>query len=96
MTLGIRIIDCDVGSQVRPDLRTVDALARLQLAAIRRGFRVRLVNASPDLVDLLDLSGLAGLLGLAGPLCREARGQAEQPEEPGGVQEEGDARDPIA
>ena len=37
---------CDVAS-VAPDAVTVDALARLQLAARRFGCRVRLQNASP-------------------------------------------------
>ena len=37
---------CDV-SGVEPDAVCVDALARLQLAARRRGCRVRLENASP-------------------------------------------------
>ena len=40
---------CDVRS-VGPDAVTVDALARLQLAARRRGCRVRLCNASHELL----------------------------------------------
>jgi ABC-type transporter Mla MlaB component len=48
---------CDVRG-VEPDAVTVDALARLQLAARRRGCRVRLCNASPGLLDLVAFMGL--------------------------------------
>jgi hypothetical protein len=52
---------CDVGG-VEPDAVTVDALARLQLAARRRGCRVRLRNASPALLDLVAFMGLTDVL----------------------------------
>ena len=51
-------IVCDVGSLVEPDAATVDAMARLQLAARRRGREVSLLHASPSLQDLLGLCGL--------------------------------------
>lgn len=54
-------VACDVGS-VEPDAVTVDALARLQLAAHRRGCEVRLRNASPSLLDLVALMGLTHVL----------------------------------
>jgi hypothetical protein len=41
---------------------TIDALARLQLAARRHGCRVRLHHASHDLLDLLDFVGLRDAL----------------------------------
>ena len=41
---------------------TVDALARLQLAAHRNGCQVRLRNASPELLRLVDFMGLADVL----------------------------------
>ena len=46
------------------DVRGVepDALARLQLAARRRGCRVRLRNASPALLDLVTFMGLTEVL----------------------------------
>ncbi len=44
------------------DLVTVDALARLQLAAGRHGTRVRLRNASAELLELVALAGLADVL----------------------------------
>jgi hypothetical protein len=47
---------------VDPDAVTVDALARLQLAAHRSGCRVRLQNASPALLRLVDFMGLADVL----------------------------------
>ena len=52
---------CDVRG-VEPDAVTVDALARLQLAARRRGCRVRLRNASPALLDLVTFMGLTEVL----------------------------------
>ena len=52
---------CDVGT-VRPDAVTVDALARLQLAARRFGCQVRLVNASSELRTVVAFMGLADVL----------------------------------
>lgn len=55
------VVACDV-SGVDPDAVTIDALARLQLAAQRRGCDVRLRNASPALLELVDLMGLTNVL----------------------------------
>jgi ABC-type transporter Mla MlaB component len=52
---------CDVAT-VEPDAVTVEALARLQLAAHRLGCQVRLRNASPELVDLVSFMGLEDVL----------------------------------
>jgi ABC-type transporter Mla MlaB component len=52
---------CDV-SGVDVDAVTVDALARLQLAARRSGCRVRLRNASAELLELVDFMGLSDVL----------------------------------
>jgi ABC-type transporter Mla MlaB component len=52
---------CDVAG-VPADATSVDALARLQLAASRNGCRVRLRNGSPDLLELVALMGLADVL----------------------------------
>jgi ABC-type transporter Mla MlaB component len=52
---------CDV-SGVAPDAVTVDALARLQLAAQRRGCQVRLRHASKELVGLVTFMGLRDVL----------------------------------
>ena|SRR5688572_6836641 len=52
---------CDVAG-VEPDAVCVDALARLQLAARRRGCCVRLENASPALLELVELMGLTHVL----------------------------------
>jgi ABC-type transporter Mla MlaB component len=48
---------CDV-TGVQCDAVTVDALARLQLAARRRGCRVCLCNASEELRGLVEFMGL--------------------------------------
>jgi ABC-type transporter Mla MlaB component len=52
---------CDLRG-VDPDCVTVDALARLQLAARRHGCRVRLRNASDELLDLVTFMGLRDVL----------------------------------
>ena len=48
----------------RPDLALVDALARLQLVARRRGSRVRVRDPTADLRGLLALCGLSDALGV--------------------------------
>ena len=58
---GAAIAFCDASS-VEPDAVTVDALARLQLAARRHGCRVRLCNASSELRDLVAFMGLTDVL----------------------------------
>ena len=52
---------CDVRS-VAPDAVTVDALARLQLAAHRNGRKVRLQNVSPELLELVEFMALENVL----------------------------------
>jgi ABC-type transporter Mla MlaB component len=52
---------CDVAG-VDPDCVTVDALARLQLAAQRHGCQVRLRHASSELLDLVAFMGLSDVL----------------------------------
>ena len=58
---GAGIARCDVGG-VEPDAVTVDALARLQLAARRHGCRVWLRHASDELVELVAFMGLTDVL----------------------------------
>jgi ABC-type transporter Mla MlaB component len=58
---GADVAVCDVQG-VRPDVVTVDALARLQLAARRHGCQVRLRSASPELQELLAFMGLRDVL----------------------------------
>lgn len=54
---GAGVALCDV-SGVTPDAVTVDALARLQLAARRYGSTVHLRQASPELLELVAFMGL--------------------------------------
>jgi len=58
---GVDVALCDVRG-VDPDAVTIDALARLQLAAHRRGCRVQLRNASGELLELVELMGLSNVL----------------------------------
>jgi ABC-type transporter Mla MlaB component len=55
------VVLCDVYG-VDPDAVTVDALARLQLGAQRRGCQVRLCHASDDLLELVAFMGLTDVL----------------------------------
>ena len=72
-----------------PDLGLVDRLARLQLAARRLGYAIRLRNPCDELRALLDLVGLSDVLPL------EAGREAERREQLG-VDEVVDRRDPLA
>jgi ABC-type transporter Mla MlaB component len=54
---------CDVAG-VLADAVTVDALARLQLAARRHGCRIRLEHASAELRDLIAFMGLEDVLAV--------------------------------
>ena len=84
-------LECDVADiGDRPDLTTVEALARVELTARRLGSDICLRGASVELLELLAFCGL--------PIesVLEAEGQAEQREEARGVEEEGDPGDPVA
>jgi ABC-type transporter Mla MlaB component len=78
-------IVCDVGG-LAVDATTVDALARLQLAARRLGHDVLVSGAPGELVELLELCGLRDVLRV------EVRGQPEEREERLGVEEH---REPL-
>ena len=51
------VVPCDVRC-LRAHAVVVDALARLQLEAMRGGWRISLHNASPELVELIAFIGL--------------------------------------
>jgi ABC-type transporter Mla MlaB component len=59
---------CDV-SGVEVDAVTVEALARLQLAARRHGCRIRLCNASTELLALVGFMGLTDVLPCHGAVA---------------------------
>lgn len=84
---GDGLVICDVSDVIRPDVVTVEALARLRLTARRHGARLVVTGADPHLRDLLRLLGLDGALAEVGR-------QPEQREQPGGVEEERLGRDP--
>jgi ABC-type transporter Mla MlaB component len=56
------VVDWDVAG-LPPDMATVETLARLQLAARRHGYTLRLCNAPAGLIDLIALLGLRDVLG---------------------------------
>ena len=87
------VADCDVAG-VDPDAVTVDALARLQVAAMRRGCAVRLENASEPLLELVELMGLTHVLSARSRgLPRELEREPEEREQRVGVEEEGELDD---
>ncbi len=76
------VVELDVAWIAPADLEAVDALARLQLAATRRGVRLRLRHPSSDLRDLLNLVGLAEVFapdGDDGTVSRETERAARGP-----------------
>ena len=88
---------CDVGGLDDPDVLTIDALARLQLTALRRGRRLGFRDACRELRELVEFLGLGNVLPCAAP-CADASGlepsgQPEQGEQALGVEEEADPRD---
>jgi|SRR3954447_3269060 ABC-type transporter Mla MlaB component len=56
------VVLCRVDGVVHDDAVTVDALARLQLAARRHGCQIRLAGASPELCDLVAFMGLRDVI----------------------------------
>ena len=91
MATGDRTRTIVVGMEgaAAPDLGMIDALARLQLAARRTGWTIRLRVACPEVRELIELAGLADVLAL------DALGQPEDGEQLG-VQEVVEPGDPIA
>jgi hypothetical protein len=78
-------LDC---GQLTPTVAAVDHLARLVLAARRCGCELELSNANACLLELI------GLVGLGEVLRVESGRQAEEREQPGRVEEEGELRNP--
>ncbi len=76
-------------SALAPDAVTVDALARLELAARRVGRSLLLRDPSDDLRKLIAFVGLNDVLRL------EPGGEAEEREQRLGVEEEGELGNPI-
>ncbi len=76
-------------SALAPSVSTIDALARFQLAARRRGQRLQLRQASDDLRRLIAFAGLSEVLRV------EPRRQSEEREQRLGVEEERELDDPT-
>jgi hypothetical protein len=85
-----RTIPCDLSALRDGDLHLIDLLCRLELAARRRGRTLRFRDASPALAGLIAFAGLDSVLRL------EPGRQAEEREDPVGVEEEGQLDDPAA
>jgi hypothetical protein len=83
------VVVCDVAAVPRPDVVTVEALARLRLTARRLGWTLVVRGAGPRLRELLSWLALADALPQVG-------GEVEVREQPGGVEERVDRGDPAA
>jgi hypothetical protein len=70
------------------DVQAVEALARLQLDARRRGCKARVQGASSELQELLAFCGLSFVLGSNPSLGVEVERQPEEREDGLGVEEE--------
>jgi anti-anti-sigma regulatory factor len=79
------VFDCSALGEV--DAGQLEGIARLCLRLKRSGCGLRLANPSARLLELIELAGLASVLGI------EAGREAEEREDPGGVQEEGQIGD---
>jgi ABC-type transporter Mla MlaB component len=84
---GARWVTCDVTRLTAPDVDTVDALAQLYLEVRERRRPVRFTHAPDALRELVDLMGLQDVLPLGVPSTVEPGRQAEQGEQPLGVEE---------
>ena len=89
------LVVCDVSAVSEPDVTAVGALARIALTARRLGRPVRLRNAPYRLRELLALSGLSEVVQTGRDLPLEPRRQAEEREQPRGVEERVEPDDPI-
>ena len=85
----MRSVCLDCRPLKEPTAATIDEIARLQLAARRRGCKLELANANAYLLELI------GFVGLAEVLRVESSGQAEQRKQGGRVKEEGELGDPT-
>jgi gamma-glutamyl:cysteine ligase YbdK (ATP-grasp superfamily) len=72
------------------DLETIDALARLQVAARRLGLELRLCDPPAELRQLVEFVGLAEVLLV------EPRREPEEREQRLGVEEEAELDEPVA
>ena len=60
---GMPALVCDL-SGAEPTAATVDAVARLALSLRRRGSRLRIRHAPPELLELIAFMGLSEALGV--------------------------------
>ena len=68
------LLACDVSALVRPDVGTVDELARLALVARELGGEVVLLDAAAELRELVDLAGLGDVLPVVARSVVESHG----------------------
>jgi hypothetical protein len=62
MTHRPGMVFCDAGG-LEPGLETLEALARMQIAAARLGLQLQLCDCSPQLCAVISFAGLDAVLG---------------------------------
>lgn len=87
------VVVCDV-SALPASVRTIEALARLQLTARRLQRRIRLQRPSRELEQLLEFAGLADVVSVNARAGGEGERHAEHREHPLDVEEAVDRGDP--
>jgi ABC-type transporter Mla MlaB component len=87
-------IICDVAALTRADLAAVDGLARLQLAARRRGRSMRLRGSCHELRRLVRLLGLRDVLATEHSERQRGLRQSEQGKQGGGLEKRGEPDHP--
>ncbi len=81
---GTRIVVCDVATVIEPDAGTIDALARVALAARRLDCKLRLEHPTVELADLLAFAGLQDVLPWTSSSRDSAGGDAGSDVRPSG------------
>lgn len=92
---GAARVVCDVGAIIEPDAAVLAALARLRLTARRLDCPMEIHHVRPRLRELIAFAGLDDVLAVHRGFGAEPVRQAEQREQPGGLEEGGDPLDPA-
>ncbi len=80
--MGRRVVVLDCSDLAEADAEQLEDIARLCLSLKRLGCTLRLANPGEGFLELIEFAGLGSVLGV------EAVGEAEEREDPSGVEEE--------
>ena len=83
--MGRRVVVLDCSDLAEADAEQLEDIARLCLSLKRLGCTLRLADPGEGLLELIEFAGLGSVLG----------GEAEEREDPSGVEEERELGDPA-